>query len=641
MKLYRIYLFIIWAATLIALPACQPEEDVKPSLGDRPTPEDVTFIFQPDSQNDNIIKFTSTSPGFIFKWDLGNGSEAEGAEATGVYPLKGDYTVSLTIYTKGGSATNTQTVTIARTDPTLLDIPAYNLLTGGVDQLEGKTWVIDANTIGHMGVGPAAGPPAESLFPIWWQAPAQDKAGQGIYDDEMTFKLLDFVYEFNNNGDVFANGASAGDLGGTGTGDQKVSYTPPQGMTWSISEEGDRMFLNISKGGFFGFYTGVSKYEILKLEENELFVRFLDSKNPDLAWYHRLIPKGYAPPPPPPPSSISELTIDFEGDDPGFIGFGGNSYAVIDNPDASGINTSGKVAETVHGNETWGGLVKVLDGPLDFSKNNTFKIKVWSPKETTVLMKLEHATDAGIFLEKSQNITLTNTWQELEFDFSDAASDTYSKLVVFFDFGSTEPTTFYFDDIIFARPTPRLSLETLTGSSSKVWKLKPQAAALAVGPAPGSGEWFSNTAAEVEGGRACWFDDEYIFSTDGTYTYDSKGNLYAETYMGVAANGCIAEGDLPTDAQAWGSGSHTFTYTPASGADPALIAVKGTGAFIGLPKAYNGGEYAAAPPTADAEVRYQVLSYEKVDDTETLVLTIDVSAGEAGGAWWTITLVSE
>ena len=75
--------------------------------------------------------------------------------------------------------------------------------------------------------------------------------------------------------------------------------------------------------------------------------------------------------------------------------------------------------------------------------------------------------------------------------------------------------------------------------------------------------------------------------------------------------------------------------------NPAYITVKGTGAFIALPKAFNGGEYGMAPPAIDGEVTYEVLSYLNDGTTEQIVLVIDVSENEAGGAYWTFTLISE
>lgn len=634
MKIYpKILGSFLALAVLFLLPACQPEEDIKPDIGPAPLSEDVTFTFEYDADNPNIVYFTNTTDGgFIAQWDFGNGSSAEGQIVSGAYPLKGDYTVTLTVFTKSGRASNFQTVTIAQTNPSMLNTPEFRLLTGGPDQLEGKTWVIDSTRAGHMGVGPSA-----SFTPEWWQAPPLDKAGQGIYDDEYTFKLIDFEFNIKNNGTTFANGASAADIGGTpGAGDQMVNYTQPSGTTWNYAESNGKKFITISKGGTIGFYTGVSTYEILKLEENELFIRFLDSKNPDLAWYHRLIPKGFAPPPPPPTGAT--LPINFDSSEPSFDAFGGNSFAVIANPDPSGINTSAKVGETVHGNEPWGGIAVSLKDKLDFSTQKYFKMKVWAPKTGIAKFKVESQADPNNAMEVDVQMTQTNQWQELTFDFSNAPSGQFDRIALFFDFGGPQGNTFYFDDVRQSSDAPPLSMSVLTGGSSKSWKLKPVAGALKVGPSKGSGEWFAVPEADITGIRACWFDDEYIFHADGTYEYDANGQVFAEGYMGVSPDGCVNEGDLPTNAAAWASGSHSFTF---SGGDPSYITVTGTGAFIALPKAFNGGEYSAGPPTADGSVKYEVLSYEKSGNTETLVLTIDISGGEVGGAWWTFTLESK
>ena len=789
-------LFSLLAVALL-FTACDPLEDVVPDIGERPTADDVTFDFEYDADNANIVHFTNTSEGFILKWDLGNGSSAEGATATGIYPLAGEYEVTLTAYTKAGSAENTITITIDETDPTLLDVPAYNLLTGGVDALEGKTWVIDNENPGHMGVGPNDGGP-DSRSPVYWEAPPNDKAGEGLYDDEMTFKLLDFQFDYNTNGDVFVNGNHAGDFGGDpAAGDQTVPYEAPDDLTWSYEETEDgRRFLTISNGGFFGFYTGVSRYEILNLEENELYLRYTDARDPALAWYHRLIPKGYTPPPPPGPTTITEYSLDFEAAEaPEFEGFGGSSYQAIANPDPSGVNTSANVGETVHGNETWAGIATalpgalvfgentqftmdvwgpvagtvmmklessadpnnfkevpvelnqtnswqtltfdfagspsgewdrmalffdfgstdantfyfdnieftkptstslsdvsidfeteepvfdvfggqafqvidnpdasglntsmrvgetvhgfeswagistLLDGPVDFSEKKIFKMNVWMPVTGTVKFKMENSSDNTDFLEVDVTNTKTNEWETLYFDFSAAPTEQYDLMALFFDFGSTEGNTFYFDDIELVSEIPAepqaLTEETLTGGSDRSWSLAPVAGALAVGPTKGSGDWFANAAEEVDGLRACWFDDEYIFASGGEYSYDANGDIYAEGYMGVDGDGCIAEGELPADAQAWTSATHSFSFTPASGDSPAYLTVTGTGAFIGLPKAYNGGEYATAPPTANASVTYEVLSYEVVDGKERIVLSIDISEGEQGTGFWRLTL---
>jgi len=186
-----------------------------------------------------------------------------------------------------------------------------------------------------------------------------------------------------------------------------------------------------------------------------------------------------------------------------------------------------------------------------------------------------------------------------------------------------------------------LSMSSLTNGSSRIWKLNPAAGAMAVGPAKGSGEWFQTSEEDVTVGRPCIFNDEYLFSTGGDYLFDAKGDVYGEPYMGIDPAGCVPESALPADAAAWGSGNHTFSFTEASGDAPATLTVTGTGAYIGLQKAFNGGELSAAPPATNGSITYEVMSYVNDGASEIMVLTIDVSEGQTGGVYWTFTLKAE
>jgi PKD repeat protein len=182
----------------------------------------------------------------------------------------------------------------------------------------------------------------------------------------------------------------------------------------------------------------------------------------------------------------------------------------------------------------------------------------------------------------------------------------------------------------------KLNNATINGGSAKSWKLKPAAGSFQVGPTIGSEEWFPQ-GADLTSVRPCLFNDEFIFKTDNVFEYDANGDLWAEAYMGYGdtdKDKCQDESTLPEAAATWGSGTHTYTFTPASGATPAKITVTGTGAFIALPKAKNGSEYSAAPPTTDASVTYDVVSYSNVDNVETLVIAINIGPG-----YWTFTLV--
>jgi hypothetical protein len=615
---------LIWILIIpVFMIACKEED---PTLGAVPTAADVEFTFVPTAVSDNIIKLTNTSPGFLKKWDFGNGQTAEGNEVQVTYPFAGDYEVTLTVYTSGGSLASKQTVHIAQTDLSLLS-PIYSLLTGGPGSPEGKTWVIASTVGGHMGVGPA-----DAASPIWWSANAGDKSDVGLYDDKYTFKLTGFKFVQATNGDVYINTAQGPNFPGAyeNKGDLTAPYDAPDNLTWSITKNAaGHDVINIVNPGFIGYYSGVSSYEILSATESEISIKFLDTADGGRAWFHKLVPDGYVP-----PVTATTLPVDFEGAKPPFNGFGGTTFDVVANPSATGINTSAKVGKYVKGFDgNWAGIETTLSTKLDFSTNTVFKYKVYASVAGKALFKIEEAGNTANFVEKSVMFTEENQWKELTFDFSGTPANVYNKIALFLDFDNNNGGTFYIDDIRQASVPAVLTEADLTGGSSKSWVLKPAAGSFGVGPNKGADGWWPN-GLDISGDRPCLFNDEFIFKTGGVYEYDANGDIFGEAYMGLTPDGCKDESTLPVNAAAWGSKTHAFTFTPAAGDDPATIKVTGTGAFIALPKAYNGGEYTAAPPTADGSVTYEVLSYVKNGSSETLKISVNINGG-----FWTFVLI--
>lgn len=486
MKNYFKYLLSLLAILMMA--SCVEET----SLDDAPpTSEDARFNFQPSADNSNIINFTADKEFFMMKWDLGNGMEEEGRTATGVYPNKGTYTVTLTVFDNGGSASFSSEVVIEQDDLSLVDSPLFQLLTGGIEAAQGKTWVVDANRDGHFGVGP--NPSQAGDFPEWYAAKALEKTGSGMYTDEYTFILDNFRFIMETNGVVYLNSAQGANFPGAydpGVGDLSAPYEAPDNLTWTLRESDDSFpEITISQGGFIGYFAGGTTYQIINLEENEMFLRFVDQANEELAWYIRLVPKGS------------------EGDTPD----------------------------------------PVVDEPGDVN----------------------------------------------------------------------------------------IALADLTGGSSKAWKLKPAAGAFGVGPRKGSDEFFPN-GGDLSGDRPCLFNDLFIFSQDGTYAYDAQGDIFGEFYMGVESEGCQPESNLTgTPGAAWASGEHEFLFEPGTADSNPKITVTGTGAFIVLPKAFNGGEYSEGPPETNASVTYEVIGYDS--ENEELTITLDIT--DDGGVWWTFVLV--
>lgn len=155
-----------------------------------------------------------------------------------------------------------------------------------------------------------------------------------------------------------------------------------------------------------------------------------------------------------------------------------------------------------------------------------------------------------------------------------------------------------------------LNAQTFTGT----WKVSPQAGAIGVGPNQGDISWWSNSLADVTA-RACFFDDEYIFNTDGTF----QNVLGAQTWL---ENWQTGAGDFCGTPVAPHNGTVASTWT----ADLVnqTITINGTGAYLGIPKAYNLGEL-TSPSGAPASITYNVTSL-----TATLA-TLDI---QINGGWW-------
>ena len=132
--------------------------------------------------------------------------------------------------------------------------------------------------------------------------------------------------------------------------------------------------------------------------------------------------------------------------------FGGAATTVIANPDASGINTSATVAQSIKtaGSETWAGTFIVLDEQLDLSTITTLAVDVWTPDGGELVnLKVENAADGNINIEINQPTTVAAGWETLYYDLSGGdLSQVYDKLVFFFDFNvAGDDTAYYFDNI--------------------------------------------------------------------------------------------------------------------------------------------------------------------------------------------------
>ena len=145
------------------------------------------------------------------------------------------------------------------------------------------------------------------------------------------------------------------------------------------------------------------------------------------------------------------LPINFEDDitTEDFVNFDGGIATVVDNPSATGINTSATVARIVRdGGATFSGAKILLTDNLDFSELTKISMKVYTtaPVGTVVKFKLEGEGVADVDV----TTTVSGEWETLEWVFA-GTPNTSNEIVFMFDFGNvgdgTASSTFFFDDV--------------------------------------------------------------------------------------------------------------------------------------------------------------------------------------------------
>ncbi|MCF8282026.1 MAG: PKD domain-containing protein [Bacteroidales bacterium] len=202
-------------------------------------------------------------------------------------------------------------------------------------------------------------------------------------------------------------------------------------------------------------------------------------------------------------------------------------------------------------------------------------------------------------------------------------------------------------DVIAAAP---MTENDLVGGA---WKVRSTAPSIYVGPSLGSAEWFTVPTNYLDGSStgvddwSCLTDDEFIFTAGGAYQYKTNGTARNDGYMGTP-NGCWTDAEIAASpGAAFGSATHSFTFTPASASPsgrPIITLTNGaTGAaFLGFYKGYYGGENtdnANAPNGGNTTNQYEVMGYFNDGTTETLTVSVDLNGAAADGNAWTMVLV--
>ena len=115
---------------------------------------------------------------------------------------------------------------------------------------------------------------------------------------------------------------------------------------------------------------------------------------------------------------------------------------------------------------------------------------------------------------------------------------------------------------------------------SGIWKVSPEAGALKVGPGIDDGSWWASSADDVNT-RWCYFDDQYVFNSNGSFNNVLQDTTWIEAWQG-GSDAC----GTPVYPHDGSNNPAGFIFDEVEG----TLTLNGLGAYLGLPKVINGGE---------------------------------------------------
>jgi PKD repeat protein len=569
---------LVMAASLVFFASCDKDDDSAPELI-------AGFSFIVDANDFTKVTFTNASQNFeSVTWNFGDNSPVSAEEnPVHSYAQEGVYTVTLTA--KRGSETDqlSQQVTIANTDANL------GILAGTTS----KTWKLLRTVTGSrwpLEVGPF------DRSAVWW---GLGRDNQDIIirpctmNDEFTFER-NGSYTYNSNGDFWAEGGVF-EPANVCAASTAANLVGPGGIDLSAFGDGTHSFSlgsNTLTVSGLGAFIGLPKigtdaevsvpqlsvtYDIVKLVEGSTDTLIIET-NWKFAGNTTGTDDAYW--------RITLVHYDNASDEPAVAGFNVD----VAQKTATFTNLSYD-ATSYH----W----EFGDGQTSGEVN-----PVHTYADAGIYTAVLHATRGSSTVQTSKEITISGEVSQGDID-------------------------------------------------GAAWRIRNAENSIFVGPGLGDATWWQVPPAFLDGSStggddwSCMTNDEFIFNANGSYEYKTNGDARNDGYMG-APNGCWTDAEVAASGNgaAFGSGVHTWSFTPASASPSgrALLTVTNgaTGAaFIGFYKGYYGGENqdgANLPNGGLTTNQYEIMSYVNDGTTETLIVSVDISAAHDGSAAWTVVL---
>ena len=228
----NIILSIAIALTSFLWFGCTPETLTSHGVASSIDSSQLSISYVQSSSSPYKWVFTATTPvtGEV-QFNFGNGSTGYNATNTDTafYPIAGTYNVTLSFFSNGGMTTKHTTITTTKTDWAYFSSQDFTWLTGGINNLQGKNWVMDSlSAKGDLGVGANLADPNG-----YWVDSPLGKHGTTMYQDVLNFNLTGLACTFINHGVSYVNNGCTVEPGFSNAtsllGDDLVDYAPGPG----------------------------------------------------------------------------------------------------------------------------------------------------------------------------------------------------------------------------------------------------------------------------------------------------------------------------------------------------------------------------------------------------------------------------
>ena len=425
------YILGAFAAVAMSLAACSPEEFDSVDENGLPLAENAKVTVDVD-QTINQATFKLEGNGVYPIWFV-NESATPYSTQNGlkkIFSNAGDYEMEYRVGNRNGFSQGVGKVRF-HIDNSLVDMTKYTTL------LSGKTWRIAKDEQGHLGCGE---PGTDGLG--WYSATPNEKAGTGLYDDEITFTADgSYTYSPGADGLMLVNTGCTAIPGNPNDGNDFDAAVQQQTATYTIEGRGNDVYLVLPSQTMFPYVSCDNQYDkpefrIESITGSELVLVYDDGT---IAWHYILTSKADEP--------------TFDGFDPNsdFNMFKNctftNSYyyapgwTQIADPVMTTDGNSYTVSLPTATSETWQAQVMFHTNMTTTAASNyDFSCKLMSTTDhNNVTVKLAKEGDDNTFFF-TETVKL-KAYEEYVFYKSDMAGIDMTGVNIVFDFGGNADNT--------------------------------------------------------------------------------------------------------------------------------------------------------------------------------------------------------